>query len=147
MDVDPRVRLRYEAVDENDRLWRPGLGELVRHRYKDRVRAGLAVATRDLGRFAPEIGCKAPKISSVARAGMGAAPRQRRNGSRATAAPEWEPRHGRAGMAAAPSPRRTGGRYTRILDASPPNRAVLSRDMCQGEVPIDVSRLLIMLLG
>jgi SAM-dependent methyltransferase len=35
VDVDPRVRRRYELVDENDRLWQPGLGELVRLRTWD----------------------------------------------------------------------------------------------------------------
>ena len=35
MQIDPRVRRRYEQVDEDERLWRPGLGELVRLRTWD----------------------------------------------------------------------------------------------------------------
>jgi SAM-dependent methyltransferase len=35
MDMDPRVRRRYELVDEDDRLWQPGIGELVRLRTWD----------------------------------------------------------------------------------------------------------------
>jgi hypothetical protein len=30
--MDPRVRLRYETIDEDDRLWQAGLGDLVRLR-------------------------------------------------------------------------------------------------------------------
>jgi SAM-dependent methyltransferase len=33
--MDPRVRRRYELVDEDDRLWQPGLGDLVRLRTWD----------------------------------------------------------------------------------------------------------------
>ena len=35
VEIDPRVRRRYELVDEDDRLWRPGLGDLVRLRTWD----------------------------------------------------------------------------------------------------------------
>lgn len=35
MEFDPRVRRRYELVDEDERLWRPGLGDLVRLRTWD----------------------------------------------------------------------------------------------------------------
>ena len=30
MEIDPRVRRRYELVNVDDRLWQPGLGDLVR---------------------------------------------------------------------------------------------------------------------
>ncbi|HZM31740.1 MAG TPA: methyltransferase domain-containing protein, partial [Acidimicrobiales bacterium] len=33
--VDPRVLARYEVYDEQARLWRPGLGDLVRLRTWD----------------------------------------------------------------------------------------------------------------
>jgi SAM-dependent methyltransferase len=33
--MDARVRRRYELVDEDDRLWQPGLGELTRRRTWD----------------------------------------------------------------------------------------------------------------
>jgi len=33
--VDPRVLARYEGYDEDARLWRPGLGDLVRLRTRD----------------------------------------------------------------------------------------------------------------
>jgi SAM-dependent methyltransferase len=46
MDVDPRVRRRYELVDEEDRLWQPGLGELVRLRTWDIFRRLLPPAAR-----------------------------------------------------------------------------------------------------
>lgn len=32
MDIDPRVMRRYELDDEDSRLWRPGIGDLVRLR-------------------------------------------------------------------------------------------------------------------
>jgi SAM-dependent methyltransferase len=35
VEMDPRVRRRYESHDENDRLWKPGLGDLVRLRTWD----------------------------------------------------------------------------------------------------------------
>jgi hypothetical protein len=35
VEMDPRVRRRYESYDENDRLWKPGLGDLVRLRTWD----------------------------------------------------------------------------------------------------------------
>lgn len=35
MELDPRVRRRYELVDEDDRLWQPGPGDLVRLRTWD----------------------------------------------------------------------------------------------------------------
>ncbi|WP_311984647.1 class I SAM-dependent methyltransferase [Parafrankia sp. CH37] len=35
MEIDSRVAARYELVDEDDRLWRPGLGDLVRLRTWD----------------------------------------------------------------------------------------------------------------
>ncbi|WP_250640017.1 methyltransferase domain-containing protein [Frankia sp. AiPa1] len=35
MEIDSRVMDRYELVDEDDRLWRPGLGDLVRLRTWD----------------------------------------------------------------------------------------------------------------
>ncbi len=35
MEIDPRVRRRYELVDEDDRLSQPGLGDLVRLRSWD----------------------------------------------------------------------------------------------------------------
>src|SRR5439155_22067273 len=35
MEIDPRVTRRYEVVDEDDRLWQAGLGDLVRLRTWD----------------------------------------------------------------------------------------------------------------
>lgn len=35
MKIDSRVTARYELIDEDDRLWRPGLGDLVRLRTWD----------------------------------------------------------------------------------------------------------------
>ena len=35
MDIDARVRRRYEVSDEDERLWRPGAGDLVRLRTWD----------------------------------------------------------------------------------------------------------------
>lgn len=35
MDIDPRIRRRYELVDEDDRLWQPGHGDLMRLRTWD----------------------------------------------------------------------------------------------------------------
>lgn len=35
MELDPRVRRRYEIGEENDRLTRLGRGELIRHRTWD----------------------------------------------------------------------------------------------------------------
>jgi SAM-dependent methyltransferase len=35
VEIDPRVRRRYELVDEDERLWQPGLGDLVRLRTWD----------------------------------------------------------------------------------------------------------------
>jgi SAM-dependent methyltransferase len=35
VEIDSRVTARYELVDEDDRLWRPGLGDLVRLRTWD----------------------------------------------------------------------------------------------------------------
>jgi SAM-dependent methyltransferase len=35
MRMDPRVRRRYELTDEDGRLWRPGLGDLIRLRTWD----------------------------------------------------------------------------------------------------------------
>jgi SAM-dependent methyltransferase len=35
VEIDPRIRHHYEVFDEQDRLWQPGLGELVRLRTWD----------------------------------------------------------------------------------------------------------------
>lgn len=35
MEIDPRISRHYEVFDEQDRLWQPGLGELVRLRTWD----------------------------------------------------------------------------------------------------------------
>lgn len=35
VEIDSRVTARYELIDEDDRLWRPGLGDLVRLRTWD----------------------------------------------------------------------------------------------------------------
>jgi SAM-dependent methyltransferase len=46
--VDPRVLARYESYDEDARLWRPGVGELVRLRTWDILERHLPPAGRVL---------------------------------------------------------------------------------------------------